>query len=43
MFPLTLTEYYPLLVKLSGKDNSSNSNSGSNSKEEQDNRSERSR
>jgi hypothetical protein len=26
VFPLTLTKYYPLLVKLNSKDNSSNSN-----------------
>jgi hypothetical protein len=41
VFPLTLTKYYPLLIELGNKDNSSNSNSGSDSKEEQDDRSER--
>jgi hypothetical protein len=38
VFSLTFTKYYPLLVKLGNKDNSSDSNSGSDSKEEQDDR-----
>jgi hypothetical protein len=38
VFPLALTKYYPLLVKLGGKGDI-NSNLGSDSKEEQDNRS----
>jgi hypothetical protein len=43
VFPLTLTKYYLLPVELGGKDNSSDSNSGSDSKEEQDNRLEHGR
>jgi hypothetical protein len=42
VFPLALTEYYPLLIKLGGKGDT-NSNLGSNSKEEQDNRLQRGR
>jgi hypothetical protein len=42
VFPLALAKYYPLLVKLSGKGDT-NSNLGSDSKEEQDNRSQRGR
>jgi hypothetical protein len=43
VFPLTLAKYYPLPIELGGKDNSFDSNSGSDSKEEQDNHSERGR